>query len=110
MRYTSLQKGERGHSPHFGFLAVQISLPNKTIRWQKSELSSGGKIFRSCFSTFSGSFPLERPSRPQIRIQWVSQTTLPGAPKMSPNRRLAVFLPTPGSFKSSSIVPGTFPS
>ena len=28
----------------------------------------------------SGSLPWDRPNRPQMRMQWVSQTTLPGVP------------------------------
>ena len=75
---NSRQYKVSGHSPQLGFLAVQQSRPKSTIRWQKSLLSSGGRMARSCFSTFSGSLPVLRPRRPQMRMQWVSQTTLPG--------------------------------
>ena len=34
-----------------------------------------------------------------IRIQWVSQTTLPGTANKSPSNRFAVFRPTPGNFR-----------
>ena len=57
---------------------MQTARPWSTIRWQKSELSSGGKISRSCFSTFSGSLPWASPSLFEMRMQWVSQTTEPG--------------------------------
>ena len=49
--------------------------PCSTIRWQKSLDSSGGMTFRSCCSTFRGSLlPSVMPSRPVMRMQWVSQT------------------------------------
>ena len=55
--------------------AVQTSRPKSTIRWQKSELSSGGRMARSCRSTCKGSLePSVIPSRPVMRMQWVSQT------------------------------------
>ena len=41
----------RGHTSHFGERALQISRPNSTNRWQKSLLSSGGRMARSCIST-----------------------------------------------------------
>ena len=55
--------------------AVHTALPWRTSRWQKSELSSGGRIFQSCCSTLAGSFPWARPNLLVIRMQWVSQTT-----------------------------------
>ena len=65
---------------HAGFLATQTARPCRTRRWQKSDDSSGGRMARSCCSTFAGSFPLARPSRLQMRMQCVSQTTEPGVP------------------------------
>lgn len=47
----SLQTSLSGHSPHFGLLAVQTSLPKFTKRWQKSLDLSGGRISLSCNST-----------------------------------------------------------
>ena len=35
--FVCLQKEFNIHSPHFGDLAVQISRPNSTRRWQKSD-------------------------------------------------------------------------
>ena len=49
-----LQTSLSGHSPHLGERAEQISRPNSTKRWQKSLLSSGGRMFRSCISTLYG--------------------------------------------------------
>lgn len=46
-RQTSL----RGHASQRGARALQMSRPNSTSRWQKSLLSCGGKIVRSCIST-----------------------------------------------------------
>lgn len=40
---------------------MQTSRPNITSRWQKSEDSSGGRMERSCRSTFSGSFAHGQP-------------------------------------------------
>lgn len=44
LHYASLdgQKSAIGQFPQSGFLARQISRPNCTIRWQKSEERSGG--------------------------------------------------------------------
>ena len=53
--------------------------------------------------------PSVRPKRPEMRIQWVSATTTPGALWISPRTRLAVLRPTPGSLSSSSMVAGTRP-
>ena len=39
-----------------------------------------GKMMATLLSTFSGSLPSDKPSRPQMRIQWVSHTILPGIP------------------------------
>ena len=43
-------------------------------------------------------------------MQWVSTTTAPSIPKISPITRLAVFLPIPGSAISASRLSGTSPS
>ena len=65
---------------------------------------------RSCSSTLPGSLvPSVRPSRPVMRMQWVSATTTPGVWYTSPRIRLAVLRPTPGSLSSSSMVSGTLP-
>ena len=56
---------------------MQTALPCSTSRWQKSDDSSGGRIARSCVSTFAGSLPSESPRRFVMRMQCVSQTTEP---------------------------------
>ena len=44
-----------------------------------SVISSDGRTARSCCSTLAGSLePSVRPSKPEMRIQWVSATTTPG--------------------------------
>ena len=93
---------------HFGFRASQTALPCNTIRWQKSLDSSGGSSLRKSSSTFTGTLLFVRPSLPQIRIKWVSVTTA-GFPYTSPKIKLAVFLPTPGRERRSSILSGTIP-
>ena len=57
LHYASLdgQKSAIGQFPQSGFLARQISRPNCTIRWQKSEERSGGISGRKSRSTFAGS-------------------------------------------------------
>ena len=60
--------------------AMQTARPWRTMRWQKSDDSSGGRIARSCVSTFAGSLPSESPRRFVMRMQCVSQTTEPGVP------------------------------
>ena len=53
---------------------------NNSLLFANNQLSINKNYIRSCFSTFSGSLPQDSPRRPQIRMQWVSQTTLPGTP------------------------------
>ena len=53
--------------------------------------------------------PSTSPIRLTSLIQCVS-VTIAGFPKTSPIMRFALFLPTPGSFSSSSKSSGTFPS
>ena len=74
LHYASLdgQKSAIGQFPQSGFLARQISRPNCTIRWQKSEERSGGISGRKSRSTFAGSLFVVSPSRPVIRIKCVS--------------------------------------
>ena len=61
-----------------GLRAIHTARPGSTIRWQKSLDSSGGRVGRSCSSTLAGSLvPSVRPSRPVMRMQWVSATTTP---------------------------------
>ena len=68
-------QGRRVQFPQSGRRATHTARPWSTIRWQKSLLSSGGMHPRSCVSTFTGSLlPSVRPSRPVMRMQWVSQT------------------------------------
>ena len=63
---------------------------------------------KSAISTFFGSLiPSTRPILFVRRMQWVS-VTIAGFPKTSPMMRFALFLPTPGSFKSASKSSGTF--
>ena len=89
---------------------MHTARPWSTIRWQKSLDSSGGRTARSWVSVLTGSLvPSVRPSRPVIRMQWVSATTTPGVRYTSPKIRLAVLRPTPGSFSSCSMVSGTLP-
>ena len=58
---NSVQWGRRGHSLHFGLRAMQISRPKRTIRWQKSELSSGGGWPGADTPLFPGPFPGSAP-------------------------------------------------
>lgn len=76
LHYASLdgQKSAIGQLPQSGFLARQISRPNCTIRWQKSEERSGGISGRKSRSTFAGSLCVVNPSRPVMRIKCVSVT------------------------------------
>ena len=90
-------------------LALHTALPWYTRRWQKSLPSSGGTNFQRAISTFFGSLMLStNPIRFTRRIQWVS-VTMAGFPNTSPMIRLALFLPTPGSFKRALKSSGTFP-
>ena len=58
-----------------GRRATHTARPWWTIRWQKSLLSSGGMHMRSCIYNFTVSLLRSvRPSRPVMRMQWVSQT------------------------------------
>ncbi len=94
-------------SSQCGFLAVHTARPWSTNLWHSALPSDGGTMrLRSC-STFAGRVLLERPSLLESLIQCVS-VTMAGLPYMSPKIRLALFLPTPGSFKSSSMVSGTW--
>ncbi|MBQ3016656.1 MAG: leucine-rich repeat protein [Clostridia bacterium] len=104
------QSSPRGHSPHFGALAVQTSLPKVTILWQKSLPSFISIRSRRIYSIFTASLRLSGyiPSLPHILIQCVSQTIAP-LPNTSPSRRFAIFRPTPGKSNSSSIVSGRTP-
>ena len=81
LHYASLdgQKSAIGQFPQSGFLARQISRPNCTIRWQKSEERSGGISGRKSRSTFAGSLFVVSPSRQGIRIKCVS-VTIAGCP------------------------------
>ena len=99
----------RGHLSHLGLRAGQISRPNSTMRWQKSDPISGGMIFFKATSICLGSFVATSPSRLAMRIMWVSTTTL-SLPYTSPTIRLAVLRPTPGRVSRSSMVSGTRPS
>lgn len=72
---ADLQKSAIQQFRQSGLLATQTALPWRTQRWQKSLLSSGGRIFLSSSSTFIGSFVATSPSRFVIRIRWVSATT-----------------------------------
>ena len=103
-------QGRRVQLGQSGLRAIHTARPWSTIRWQKSLDSSGGRMGRSCSSTLAGSLvPSVRPSRPVMRMQWVSATTTPGVWYTSPKIRLAVLRPTPGSLSSSSMVSGTRP-
>ena len=73
--YLYLQTLCISHLSHFGLRAVQISLPNITILWQKSDCSLFGINLSSSRSVVSGSGFVVRPRRWVIRIQWVSATT-----------------------------------
>ena len=66
-----------------------------------------GMIFQSAISTFFGSLMVStRPIRLVRRMQWVS-VTMAGLPNTSPMIRFALFLPTPGNFRSASKSSGT---
>ena len=81
LHYASLdgQKSAIGQFPQSGFLARQISRPNCTIRWQKSEERSGGISGRKSRSTFAGYLFVVSTSRPVIRIKCGS-VTIAGCP------------------------------
>ncbi len=68
---------------------------------------SFGTVLRSCVSVSSGVFVLTRPIRLLILWTWMS-TGIEGMRKAYANTQFAVFLPTPGSLRSSSIVLGTW--
>jgi len=94
------------HSQHRGFLATQTALPCKIKASEKGlQRSWGRSLIRSC-STRSG-FPLSvSPSLADRRFTCLSTTTA-GFPKKLPRITFAVFLPTPLSEVSPSIVSGT---
>ena len=67
-----------------------------------------GRPARSAASVSSGLLVRTQPSRFAMRWTCVS-TQIPGLPNPSVTVRFAVFLPTPGSSRSASIVEGTRP-
>lgn len=105
---TFLQKPAMQQFSQKALRAVHTALPWSTSLWQKLLDSSGGSTAHRSFSTFSGAVLAVSPSRPAMRMQWVSVTTA-GLPYTSPSTRLAVLRPTPGSFSRSSMLSGTLP-
>jgi len=91
------QKGETGE---------QTFWPYATRRSFISIQYLFGSFSRSTNSVSSGVFVDTNPHRFVILCTWVS-TQMPGLPKPMVTTRLAVFLPTPFSFRSSSISSGT---
>ena len=91
---------------HRGAAGVQTSCPKVTISSFASIQYSSGRIFISSFSVSSGDWVLTHPARLEKRCTWVS-TQMALRLKARLSTKLAVLLPTPGSFKSSDWELGT---
>ena len=101
-----------GHSPQRGALAPHTSRPKRIHWWFTSRQYSRGKIFSRSCSVLSGSFSCVlglSASLWAMRFTCVSTAMPSTMPKLTLSTMLAVFLPTPGSLVSSSIVWGTSP-
>src|SRR5438132_1687657 len=98
-----------GHTLQRGRRATQIWRPWWIRRWANRVHSFGGSNACRSSSILSGSSLVVRPRRPESRRTWVS-TKIAGLSKAVPSTTFAVFRPTPGSARSSSIVCGTRPS
>jgi hypothetical protein len=89
---------------------MQTARPWLINRCDRSvHLGCGKSRIRSC-STFSGSVAEVRRRRRAIRPTCVSTVMPSFLPKALPRTTLAVFRPTPGRARSSSIVSGTRPA
>ena len=95
-----LQRSAMGQVSHFGFRTAAVSsVENKTV------VSLRPPVFRQYFHegqlAFNTSFSFTNPMRLVTRNTWVS-TAIFCCPNPSAKTTLAVFLPTPGSWISSS--------
>src|ERR687885_2939410 len=96
----------KSHTLHFGFIGVQIFWPYVTKVWFiLSQCFLSTTKLRSA-SVCSGVFVFTRPSLLEILWTWIS-TGIAALLKPYTRTQLAVFLPTPGNSKRSSILRGT---
>src|SRR3990172_2549445 len=102
------QSGKRPQAGHLGFRARQTRRPCQPRRVANSHRFASGTTAARSFSARAGSFDAVRPRRNDTLPTCVS-TGSALAPKHATRRIEAVFLPTPGSAVSASIVAGTFP-
>ena len=84
--------------------------PCQISRWLIMAHSSRGSSAIRSRSMRMASVPRVSASRPVSRITWVSTVTPSLIPKALPSTTFAVFRPTPGSGRNSSIVRGTSPA
>src|SRR4030042_806428 len=97
-----------GHFEHHGLTGMHIFFPWLTNASFSISQYFFGTIFSSSFSVCSGVLVSTHPSLFDILWTCVS-TGIASTPCAYTNTQFATFLPTPGSFSSSSIVSGIFP-
>src|SRR6185369_16854419 len=110
--FGSLAEGQSFCTSQFGqsgLRAKQRRRPCQISQWLRRVHCSWGTSFIKSCSIFSGAFSFEKPSRSDNRATCVSTTTPTLMPNAFPKTTLAVFLPTPPSSVSCSMVRGTSP-